>query len=310
MSGRYAFSLPDPRSRDGWFRIGTLDVTTTALIVGLGIVSMVLYAVDPAIPFKGALLSDLVADGEVWRLVTWPLVNPPALLVAVGLFVFWWLGHLIEEEIGRGPYTIMLAAMTVLPAALVTLIGIDNDPAPTAGRWAAYAFGTGLLSTALFVVFVIDKPGARFFFGIPAWALAAVLVGIDVLSYLADRAWAELLLLALVIAVACFAARQRGMVERLSFLPRLAVFSGGARVPSASSRRTRPPARGRKVRGGRRGAGEVVEGPWGGPPAGLSPLEQAELDVLLDKVSATGVASLTAEEQSRLQGLSRRLRER
>ena len=37
MPGRYQFSLPERRQRDGWFRIGTLDVTTTALLVLLGV---------------------------------------------------------------------------------------------------------------------------------------------------------------------------------------------------------------------------------------------------------------------------------
>ena len=45
MPGRYQFSMPERPSRDGWFRIGTLDITTTALLVGLGVLSMFLYAI-------------------------------------------------------------------------------------------------------------------------------------------------------------------------------------------------------------------------------------------------------------------------
>ena len=46
MPGRYQFSLPERRQRDGWFRIGTLDVTTTALLVLLGVASMFAYAIS------------------------------------------------------------------------------------------------------------------------------------------------------------------------------------------------------------------------------------------------------------------------
>ena len=41
-------------------------------------------------------------DGEVWRLVTWPLVNPPnRIWVVITLAFFWFVGHRIEDEIGR-----------------------------------------------------------------------------------------------------------------------------------------------------------------------------------------------------------------
>ena len=72
MPGRYEFSLPEAPIRDGWFRLGTLDVTTTAIYTGLAMISMLLYAISPEFVFKGAFVSDLVRSGEVWRLVTYP----------------------------------------------------------------------------------------------------------------------------------------------------------------------------------------------------------------------------------------------
>jgi hypothetical protein len=68
------------------------------------------------------------------------------------------------------------------------------------------------------------------------------------------------------------------------------------------------------VRG--RGKGKtVVEGPWSAPapppPSRPSPdaaAAQAELDQLLDKISATGLDSLTGDEKRRLNELSKRLR--
>ena len=33
VTGRYSLNFPEPRQRDGWFRVGNLDVTTTALMV-------------------------------------------------------------------------------------------------------------------------------------------------------------------------------------------------------------------------------------------------------------------------------------
>ena len=65
MPGRYQFSLPERPSRDGWFRLGSIDVTTSALLVGLGIVSMFVYAVDRTILEKLAFSGDQVRSGEV-----------------------------------------------------------------------------------------------------------------------------------------------------------------------------------------------------------------------------------------------------
>ena len=313
MSGRYAFSMPEPRQRDGWFRIGSLDMTTTNIVVGLGLLSMIVYAIDPAMLYKGAFYSPLVRDGEIWRLVTWPLVNPPSIWEFIGLVFFWWIGHQIEDQIGKAPQAVLLAAMTVLPAIVVTLINVTNDE--TVSRWSAFSAGVSLLSLGLFCAFALDRPNMPFFFGIPAWVIAGVLVAIQALSLIGARAWAQLLLGGLVILVACFGAAQRGLLADQDWIPRIKALGGGPVSPYGVPGSARPKAkRFGKGRGGKaKGSGsgnQVVAGPWGGPPTGgPTPLEQAELDVLLDRISAGGIDSLTPHEKERLNALSKRMRE-
>lgn len=307
MSGRYAFSLPDPRQRDGWFRIGSIDVTTTALIVGVGLLSMFLYALSPDIPFWGAFATDLVRQGEAWRLVTWPLVSYPSLWELVGLAVFWFFGHQVEERIGRQPYTVLVVAMTTIPALIVTLIGAGNE---ALGRWEAATAGVSLLSLAFLVVFAIENPTARTLFGIPFWIVAAAIVGISVLSALGARAWGTLWLTLLVIAVGCFGARQRGMLgDTLAFVPIIPALAGPPPSPYGELGSARPKrSKRRRTKGAKKGAGGVVQGPWA-PSGGPTPLEQAELDVLLDRISEGGIDSLTKQEKARLNDLSRRMRD-
>ena len=313
MSGRYAFSLPEPRQRDGWFRIGTLDMTTTNIVVGLSLLSMLLYAIDPALFYKGAFYSPLVREGEVWRLFTWPLVNPPTIWEFIGLVFFWWIGHQVEDQIGRKAQAWLLAAMTVLPAVVVTLINVTNDE--TVSRWSAYSASVALLSLALLCIFALDRPNAPFFFGIPAWVIAAVLVALQALQLIGARAWAQLLLGALVILVGCFGAAQRGLLGEFAWIPRIKALSGGPVSPYGVPGSARPKAK-RFGKGRSRGkakgpsSGSVVPGPWGAPPTGgPTPLEQAELDVLLDRISAGGIDSLTPHEKERLNALSKRMRE-
>jgi len=51
----------------------------------------------------------------------------------------------------------------------------------------------------------------------------------------------------------------------------------------------------------------VVAGPWA-EPSGPTRLEQAELDVLLDKISEGGIDSLNPMERKRLNELSKKMR--
>jgi len=315
MSGRYAFSMPEPRQRDGWFKLGTLDMTTTNIVVGLGLASMVLYAIAPDTAFYGTFFSPFVRDGELWRLVTWPLINPPSFWSLIGLVFFWYFGHQVEEQIGRMPQAVLLLAMTVIPAAIVTLLNPSNG-GPNAGRWEAATSSVSLLSLGLLCIFAMDRPNTPFFFGIPAWIIAAVIIAIDFLQLVSVRAWAQIILGALIIVVACFGAAQRGLLVDYPWIPRVKALGGGPvspyGVPGSAAPKAKRFGKGRS-RGKPKGAGSgnpVVAGPWGGQPAGgPTPLEQAELDVLLDRISAGGIDSLTPHEKERLNALSKRMRD-
>jgi hypothetical protein len=294
MPGRYQFSLPARRQRDGWFRLGGIDVTTTALLVLLGVASMFWYAVDKQSVAKLAFKGYYVRQGEIWRLLTWPLFNPPSeIWVIITLAFFWFVGHVVEDQIGRSRFTKLVLAMTVLPAMLVTVLGFD----PSVGT-----YGLGVLAMGLLVIFALDNPGAMFFFGIPAWAMAAVFVGIDVLRYLSDRLYEPLMLELLLISVGLVGARQYGMVDQLTFIPR---FGAGA-ANSRTAKPSRPPKSGKRKASG----STVVSGPWADSTPAHSPADEAELNGLLDKINDLGIDALTRDEKSRLNDLSKKLRGR
>lgn len=280
--------MPERPTRDGWFKVGQVDVTTTALLVGLGVISMFVYAIQRSVLLKLAFLGPLVRNGEVWRLVTWPTVNPPTeIWVVLTLAFFWFVGHRIEDSIGRRRFTTMIALMTVVPAALVSLVPFEA---------VSYAFGLGILGIGLLVVFALDNPGAQFFFGIPAWAIAGVYVGIDILRYLGDRRFETLFLELGVIAVGLVTARQYGLVSNLEFIPK---FAGDQTSKKKVARSTK-----------RQGGSTVVAGPWPAADAAHTAVDQLELDGLLDKISAQGIDSLSRTEKNRLNELSKKLRGR
>ena len=218
----------------------------------------------------------------------------------ITIAIFWYFGSQVEGLLGRNRFGIMLLLLTVIPGLVAVVLGVED------------VFGLTPLELAVFLVFIAEYPFARFFFGIPAWAIGVVIVGIQLLQYIGLRDQDGLILLVVTIAVAALTARAMGLAQSLPWIPKIP-------IPAVGSRRKK---KGRRSRGTQ---GEVVSGPWASParsePYRGAPLpqppqapddlhDQAELDHLLDKISASGMDGLTADEKRRLNELSKRLRNR
>ena len=241
----------------------------------LAVVFWVVTAVAPGLVSTLAFIPAGVATGQVWRLVTWPWAAGASLFGALNLFFFWYFGNDLEREIGRRRMAGLLvgtwAAVTVayFVAALLT------------GDQVALA-GLGLVQFLLLLVWIADNPRRPFFFGIPAWVVGAVLVGVQVLSYVAGRAWAYLLASVLAAALVAVLARRAGLLAGFSRLP----GRGAARRPQPRPPPDAPPARPQR----RRAA------------------DAARLDELLDKISSEGIHSLSPGERKELDQLRQRRR--
>jgi membrane associated rhomboid family serine protease len=287
VTGRFQLNFPEPRPRDGWFKLGGFDVTTTALLVGLGVISMFAYAISPDALFKLAFIPEFVRDGEFWRLITWPIATDPSIWALISLAFFWIFGHRIEEMVGRARFTRLAIILIVFPAIVVTVLGISGGG----------AVGIGLLGTAMLCIFAADQPNAPFFFGIPAWVIAIIFVALDVLQYVGNRTWGVLVQLLLTVALALVVMRQFGELrETMGFIPQ--VFGDTKSSGSRSGRSAKPAKRKKQSRDFDR---VVTQGPWNGPTAG----DQAEMDRLLDKMNSVGLSDV---ERKRLSELGKRLR--
>ena len=289
MPGRYRFSVPSQRGRsDPWFSVGPVDVTTTVLVAALCVLSFFVYAASPAALEPLVQLPGRVRSGQIWRLITWPFANVASLTAAISIAIFWYLGSQIENILGRVKYLWLLALTTLVPALVGTLLDV-----PQAGIRA--------IELAIFVVFICEYPRAPFFFGIPAWVLGVVIVGIDLLQLIADRQTEVLVLYVVSMATAVWAARSFGMLTSLQWLPPIKLPFG-----HKSSRVKTAPSRSRSSSGS---GSVVVDGPWPTSPPMYSPMQdQAEVDHILDKISQVGMDNLTEAEKKQLNEASRRLR--
>src|ERR1035437_760501 len=151
--GRY--SIPSRSSGDHWFRVGTVDVTTTVLISALACLSMFVYAAGPALLTPLVLISTQVTSGQIWRLVTWPMPNPPDFWMSViPIAIFYYFGRDLERMLGRTKYLWMVLILVTVPAVGDMLFAIG-----TGQPFAVY--GIAFLEAGLIVAFVVTNPTAR-----------------------------------------------------------------------------------------------------------------------------------------------------
>lgn len=284
-----------------WFRVGSVDVTTTIFVVGAGVLSLLVWAVEgPSHPILSKLVFDpsRVINGQVWRLVTWPLANDLNSIWTLLLFaVFFMLGSQLEAVMGRRLFTIYLVGLTIIPAVLGTLFHLLTG----IGGGAA---GLRMVELGVLVGFALRVPNARFWPGIPAWMIGVGIIAINFLQYLGNRATFSMFMLLVVVAVSLIGLRSLGFADEADWVPKIA-------LPASVTGMTAAPKPGRTAtRRKRRGRANlsVAPAPTNAPRRELSKLEEAEMDAILDQVSERGMDSLTPQQRQRLEDHSKRLR--
>lgn len=296
-------------SDDPWFRVGTIDVTTTIAVVGMGLVSMFIWAAEGrdrgfskylwlVSKDVGSITGGSVLGGQIWRLITWPIPNEPDFWTLLLFAVFFMLGSQLEALMGRRLFTVFLISLTVAPAVLVTLFelvtGVDG-----------IAAGLRFIEVGVLIGFAMHYPTARFWPGIPAWGIAIGIVVLDFLQIIGNRDNYSLVLLLSVVLTSLLLTRSMGFAEEVDWIPKLPLpASMGGTAPSGA--KSAGPNMGRPSRSRRRGKLKAV------PPVNpvQSDLADMEIDSLLDQVANEGLDSLTKEQRKRLEQHSKRLRKR
>jgi membrane associated rhomboid family serine protease len=260
-----------------------------AIVVGLAFTILATALLQAFGAF--ATLNHLVFDsvevlsGEVWRVLTYGLVNGPSVGIALDLALLLWFGHDVERLLGRRSFLRLYAFIYFIPPLLLSALGIWH-PIALAGQ-------TGAL--AVFVAYATLNPTATVCLNILASWAAVILVAVFTLMALADHNWGGLVALWGTTAYAYAFARHAQGHFSVS-MPRL--------------RRTRPaePARAPAP-------AAVRIGPARAPARAAAPVprtdaEMAEVDALLDKINRSGLESLTPVEHERLSAAQARLARR
>ncbi len=253
--------------------VGSYPVHVTTLLVGLHSIAAILACFLSAFGLAGILNlmmfdSAEVLSGAVWQIGTYAFVHPPSGLLwfAIEMYMLFMFGREVERFIGRRAFITLYLILLLGPSLLLTLWGL--------GERTGLA-GSSAIHFGVFVAFATIYPRVEMFLRIMVKWIALAFGAVLTLQLLASHAWSQLAVLWLSIAGAFLFIRMRGVGPELEWWsnlkekwqpkPKFQV------VPRSSPRR-------------------VVE------PEDV----HVSIDPLLEKISKSGINSLTANERRAL----------
>jgi len=251
--------------------MGRYPVDVTTILVGLHVACAVLAAILIAFG-AGSMLAYLQFDtaavwsgGQAWRLFTYAFVHAPSALLwfAVEMYMLFVFGREVERFIGRRAYIVLYFILLFAPAAVLTIWGL----------WQRSALaGSPALHFGIFVAFATIYPRVELFLRIMAKWIALILAGVYTFQLLAYHAWTDLAVVWTSIGAAFLFIEWRGAGPELAWWNNMKARFGPKPklhvVQKSVSRR-------------------AVE------PDDL----YASIDPILDKISKSGIGSLTANER-------------
>ncbi len=219
--------------------------------------------------------AQVLSGGRVWQLATYAFVHPPSGLIwfAIEMYMLFAFGREVERFIGRRGFITLYLLLLFLPPILLTLWGFWHRTAMA---------GSATIHFGIFLAFAAIYPNVELFLRIMAKWIALVFVAAYSLQLLAYTAWSQLTVLWLSVAIAY------GFVHLRGSGPELAWLTGWtARWRSKRSLRvvSTPTVR------------RVVE------PENI----YESIDPVLEKISKSGIGSLTASERRALDRARNRL---
>ena len=292
MNGGFTFNHREDHGP--WFLVWGHPVYAPGVLVGAAIASML--ATTLALAFNQAWTGALqfsseaiLSRGEVWRVASYALWNPPSIWFALELLMLWWFGRELEGYFGRRAFLkLYLGTLLVPPLTAILFAPLMHT------QWI------GLPSSfSVFVAYATMSPTVSLLFGVSAKWTALIFLGIQTLSHAAAHDWAHMSIsLASAGFAFSFVRHEQGIWELPKIRvprrqPPLRVLEkvAHAEKPLAASHPSPPPAQ----------PLQSAKSSSRGKEARLDSPAMAAIDPLLEKIGRSGLASLTPEERDRLQ---------
>jgi hypothetical protein len=261
--------------------MGRYPIHVTTLLVMVHVVCMIISCLLIAVG-AGAFLNlftfnsaEVIFAGRIWQILTYAFVHSPSGLIwfAIEMYMLFTFGREVERFIGRRAFILLYALLLCVPPLLLTIWGF----------WQATGLaGSATIHFAIFIAFAAIYPNVELFLRIMAKWVALIFVAAYSLQLLAYHAWSELVVLWLSVGLAYGFIQMRGAGPELDWLR-----EWRSRWRSKRSLKVVP----------RKTARRVVE------PENI----YESIDPVLDKISRSGIGSLTASERRALDRARNRL---
>lgn len=284
-----------PQSKDHlpltWWK--RTPVYLAAVVAAVGLLSMVITAIAMSVDSQWAYHIAFSYEGfihqlKLWTPLTYVFLNPPSIWVVIGTFLLWRFGEQVERFLGRRAFVNLLLVLLATPPLLILLMGL-------VGWQSWFAAGIEDLELGVFLAFVALYPRAQLsviIATIPAWVMAAVIVGVRALQWLSIRNWGGLVVLAGIVLVAwAFVRYEQGQ------------WSVGTLRNWLRRKKKRPSST--------ENSDLTVLPPYREDRGESRPSKRADaskVDAILEKISTQGMQSLTSEERRLLEAASEELK--
>ena len=261
--------------------MGRYPIHVTTLLVITHVICMIIGCLLIAVG-AGSVLGVLTFDsaqvlygGRLWQIATYALVHSPSTLIwfAIEMYMLFAFGREVERFIGRRAFIALYVLLLLVPPLLLTVWGL----------WQRTGLaGSATIHFAVFIAFAAIYPNVELFLRIMAKWVALIFVAAYSLQLLAYHGWAELAVLWLSVALAYGFVHLRGADLELAWLTQ---WTSRWRSKRSLSVVPRPAVR------------QAVE------PENIC----ESIDPVLDKISKSGIGSLTASERRALDRARNRL---
>ena len=261
--------------------VGRYPIHVTTLLVMVHVACMILSCF--LIAFGGGALLGLLAFDSAqvisnlhfWQIATYAFVHSPSGLIwfAIEMYMLFVFGREVERFLGRRAFIALYLLLLLVPTMLLTVWGLWHRTGLA---------GSATIHFAIFVAFAAIYPNVELFLRVMAKWVALIFVAAYSLQLLAYHGWSELAVLWISVGLAYGFVQLRGAGPELAWLT-----DWTARWRSKRALRVVPPTETRRV----------VE------PENI----HESIDPLLDKISKSGIGSLTSSERRALDRARNRL---
>jgi hypothetical protein len=266
---RYCSGNNEPLTRWNNRPIYLTTILTALFVLGLIATAVLSSAHSPLLEWL-IFTMPLTPAWSLWRLVSYVFIGEISFFTPFAILCFYWWSIGIETHLGRGVLTRLLALLALTgPAACVVWWTLGSASAAI----GSYAFTGGLL-----VAFATLYPNTEAWGWIPFKWLTFACVACGSLMLLASRNWVALSQLWAACAAGFAFMRHAKETEYDDYEPPFRKFAKLFKRQPKFRVVPKPAA------AARRSAGEEVP----------------DVDALLEKISKSGIASLTANERARL----------